>query len=987
MNKQLLCLLVFSLTYSYINAKDLPSIKESEAEDIVFYEDYDAHLCYSLNKSTHEATVGNEIDPEHSAILFPALGDTWWNDSNPTNYWRDIIIPEKITYKGEVYTVVKIGKNAFSRTTSVHTVTLPETITSIGLYAFSWCVNLESITIPTNVTEINAGAFTYCKSLKSVILPEKLELIGESAFSDCLQLEKINIPTNCTFIGNEAFKWCRALTQVSIDDGEKDLEVGYTYSLGIDYQGSDVPKYRGLFADCPIKTLHLGRNIVNPEVSGKAYPPFYSISNYGTNSTGGYQGQDGKTFSKVTFGNTVTQITDGLFKYSSFKNAIILSDNLETIGNEAFYHTSGGDGAFNQSELVFPASLKEIGKKAFGNCTKLRFINCNAIIPPTLPTSIAESAFYGCGVIFRVPDGTGAAYVADDIWGRYNILDSTEDILTINVKTAGTLYSRLLAQDIQTHNLHRLKLKGTLNDDDWAVLKSMTYLYDLDLSELSINRLPTDLFKQNSNLVYIKLPQNLSAIDDYAFSECTHLSCSLEIPITCTSIGKYAFYRTGIKDVIYSNSIDIDDYAFRQCYGLDSLYLKGEQTTVGEQAFWGAGIKKITIGKGVSLEKEAVSYCLSLKEIVFEDGVKMIGDEAFSSSESLEKVTYMGAIDSIGKKIYYSSRGNALSEINIYDIASWCQLPVSSIESTPLYYTSNILLNGKEPTEIIIPEGVKGICSWAFYRCEKIVSVELQDGIKTVGEAAFSGCSSLSQVKFPESLNSIGASSFYKCSSLQEIEIPLSVSSIGGSSFKDCSSLKQIVAHWDTPIDVPNTAFSGSSSDCTLYIPINTATKYFNAGWSSIPNIKETGILTIESNGEGVVSCNGIEITNQTKKVYFTPYKSFQIVFTPKNGYKICKLTLNSQNVIKEIESGALFVEEPEENLELSVEFADSSIQNGDVNGDGYVNITDAICVINHILKMNPKDYHDYWADMNDDNAVNITDVLMIINVLLKEVE
>ena len=215
----------------------------------------------------------------------------------------------------------------------------------------------------------------------------------------------------------------------------------------------------------------------------------------------------------------------------------------------------------------------------------------------------------------------------------------------------------------------------------------------------------------------------------------------------------------------------------------------------------------------------------------------------------------------------------------------------------------------------------------------------------------------------------------------------MSVSSIGGSSFKDCSSLKQIVAHWDTPIDVPNTAFSGSSSDCTLYIPINTATKYFNAGWSSIPNIKETGILTIESNGEGVVSCNGIEITNQTKKVYFTPYKSFQIVFTPKNGYKICKLTLNSQNVIKEIESGALFVEEPEENLELSVEFADSSIQNGDVNGDGYVNITDAICVINHILKMNPKDYHDYWADMNDDNAFNITDVLMIINVLLKEVE
>ncbi len=50
----------------------------------------------------------------------------------------------------------------------------------------------------------------------------------------------------------------------------------------------------------------------------------------------------------------------------------------------------------------------------------------------------------------------------------------------------------------------------------------------------------------------------------------------------------------------------------------------------------------------------------------------------------------------------------------------------------------------------------------------------------------------------------------------------------------------------------------------------------------------------------------------------------------------------------------------------------------GDVNEDGYVNISDVVAVINHIAGTQS------WslADVNEDKSVNITDVVIIINII-----
>lgn len=55
----------------------------------------------------------------------------------------------------------------------------------------------------------------------------------------------------------------------------------------------------------------------------------------------------------------------------------------------------------------------------------------------------------------------------------------------------------------------------------------------------------------------------------------------------------------------------------------------------------------------------------------------------------------------------------------------------------------------------------------------------------------------------------------------------------------------------------------------------------------------------------------------------------------------------------------------------------------GDANGDGNVNITDAVCVVDYILGKNPEGLIQEAADINKDGTINITDAVGIVDIIL----
>ena len=60
-----------------------------------------------------------------------------------------------------------------------------------------------------------------------------------------------------------------------------------------------------------------------------------------------------------------------------------------------------------------------------------------------------------------------------------------------------------------------------------------------------------------------------------------------------------------------------------------------------------------------------------------------------------------------------------------------------------------------------------------------------------------------------------------------------------------------------------------------------------------------------------------------------------------------------------------------------------SNVKLGDVNGDGTINITDAVGIVNYILGRPGADFKSQAADVNKDGTINITDAVGVVNHIL----
>ena len=177
-----------------------------------------------------------------------------------------------------------------------------------------------------------------------------------------------------------------------------------------------------------------------------------------------------------------------------------------------------------------------------------------------------------------------------------------------------------------------------------------------------------------------------------------------------TSIGKYAFYKSGLTSVTIPNSVkSIGEFAFEFCYSLTSIAIPNSVTSIGYSAFL---------------------YCSALTYITIPNSVTTIGSGAFSYCKSLTSVKIPNSITSLGNSVFSNCSG------------------LTSVE---------------------IPNSVTRIGDYAFAACYTLTSIAIPNSVTSIGERAFSGCSGLTSITIPNSVTSIGERAFFNCSSLTSI--------------------------------------------------------------------------------------------------------------------------------------------------------------------------------------------------------------------------
>lgn len=274
---------------------------------------------------------------------------------------------------------------------------------------------------------------------------------------------------------------------------------------------------------------------------------------------------------------------------------------------------------------------------------------------------------------------------------------------------------------------------------------------------------------------------------------------------------------------------------------------------------------------------------------------------------------------------------------------------IESIGNRAFYSCSDL-------TEINIPNSVKSIGNEAFYGCSSLKSVTIPNSVATIGKSAFSYCSNLKTVEIPNSVSKIDDFTFQYCNNLKTIIIPSSVKEISRSAFNDCEKLESVYCYANTP---PTTLygvagwFEGSYwSYISLYVPAESIDKYLEHNlWGLFGNILpmssgEYGIQcekpTISySQGELTFTCE----TNNAKIQYNYSIALKNYGTAGSNSIKPqIKLTVNAWATAEGMTTSDIATVTFDVN-------AQSASNNGDVNKDGNVDISDIVSVINIIAK------------------------------------
>ena len=362
---------------------------------------------------------------------------------------------------------------------------------------------------------------------------------------------------------------------------------------------------------------------------------------------------------------------------------VVIQSGVTNIGNIAF------QGCSNLDLVTIPNSVTIIGVKAFENCSNLQSITI-----PSGVTKIEGEAFNNCINLRTVTITEGDNVLSISYYSIYTGSKAVFTGCPIQTLYLGRQYEYVVNTILETPpfkgitTLQSLTIGNkiaSLRDGEFANCSSLTNVtiedglatlyytnddvfYNCPVQTLYMGRNVVNgtiitynpIFYGKTSLSSLTIGNDVTSIENSAFSGCTGLTSSVIIPNSVTSIGNNAFYGcVYMPSVTIGASVEtIGDYAFYQCRSLTSINIPNKVTTINSYAFANSDkIKTVTIADGLatlSLGSSSFQGC-PVQTLYFGRDISV--SSAFSGITSLSSLTIGNNVTSIPNSTFSGCTG------------------------------------------------------------------------------------------------------------------------------------------------------------------------------------------------------------------------------------------------------------------------------------------------------------------------------------------
>lgn len=544
----------------------------------------------------------------------------------------------------------------------------------IGAYFFKDITHLTNVSLPNTVYKIGKKVFSGCEMLVSVSIGNSTEIIEESVFENCKKLGKIIIPQSVKTIGNFVFEGCTSLENVIMSDGNEILELGQYGSHYLSWRD-----HEGLFYDCPLKSVYLGRNVSYIEATryGEPNSPFSDHSELET---------------------------------------VIISESVSTLPANLFFECDA------ITTVKLPNSVKKIGRSVFG-C-------CDGIISFVIPQSVSlieGQAFWECSNLKSITIEGSPKIESDILEGCYNF--ETINILSLSSWLKIEFDSKSQSPYGVPYDLY---LNGIIVNEveipaDISILHECAF-YDCKSIETVVVPSTVEMINENPFASSPNL-KKLVIEDGENDLEWIRLTWAFTKSLEYLYLGRNLSWLG--KDVIPFGGTNIKE-----------LWIGDFVNRIADKAFGCKYLENVHIGKGVNkIGREAFKGCINLKAVYISDISQWLKFQFPNITDNpLYYAKHLYLNDTL---VINLTIPDDVEDIGTWCFVGCEDIETVSIPNGVLSIGNSAFRSCKKLKVATIPNSVSSIGNYSFYECDELETVVLGRGITLIGDGAFANCEKL----------------------------------------------------------------------------------------------------------------------------------------------------------------------------------------------------------------------------------------------------